>query len=202
MMDEILWIQKKPRWLEEYSFEEKKSIHEEIEKCREDIKPFEMFERLLYATNTPLEETIAFVLDWLEFKDVVHVKENPDNHDIEFKHNGKLYLVEVKGKGEGRKGAGDKEDIQQLRSWVERKIVNENMKRDELEGFFVINHYRKVNPEERDDPLTPHAKEFLKLNNFKFITTPHLFNLIKKVQNSEITKEKAREEVIKGEKYE
>ncbi|MEA2065698.1 MAG: hypothetical protein U9O65_01130, partial [Thermotogota bacterium] len=42
MMDEILRIQKKPRWLEEYSFEEKRSTLEEIEKCREDIKPFEM----------------------------------------------------------------------------------------------------------------------------------------------------------------
>lgn len=198
MMDEILRIQKKPGWLEGYSFEEKKSILEEIEKCREDITPFEMFERLLYATNTPLEETIAFVLDWLEFKDVVHVKENPDNHDIEFKYIDKLFLVEAKGKGK----EGNKEDIQELEGWVKRKIVNENMKRDELEGLFIVNHYRKVAPEERGDPLTPHAKEFLKLNNFKFITTPFLFILIKKVQKAEITKEKAREEVIKGEKYE
>lgn len=196
MMNEILRVQSKPRWLEEYSFEKKKGILEEIEKRREDIKPFEMFERLLYATNTPLEETIAFVLNWLEFKGVVHFRDNPDNHDIEFKYNGKLFLVEVKGKSK----EGDKDDIQQLEGWIKRKIINENMKSDELEGLFIINHYRKVAPEERGDPLTPHAREFLKLNNFKFITTPLLFNLIKKVLKAEIIKEIAREEVVKGEK--
>lgn len=76
------------------------------------------------------------------------------------------------------------------------------MKKEELEGLFIVNHYREITPEERGTPLTPHAKEFLKLNNFKFITTPYLFNLIIKVQNGEMTKEKAREEVVKGEKYE
>ncbi|GAH62870.1 unnamed protein product, partial [marine sediment metagenome] len=32
--------------------------------------------------------------------------------------------------------------------------------------------------------------------------TLHLFNLIKKVQNAEITEEEARGEIVKGEKYE
>lgn len=123
MMDEILLTQKKPRWLAKYSFEKKKKILGKIEKLRDDIKPYEMFERLLYATSTPLEETIAFVLDWLEFEDVVHLKDNPDNHDIEFKYNDKLFLVEAKGKGK----EGNKDDIQELEGWVKRKIVKENV---------------------------------------------------------------------------
>ncbi|MDD2665530.1 MAG: hypothetical protein PHD13_01930 [Methanocellales archaeon] len=198
MVDEILRTQNKPRWVENYLFDEKKNNLEKIERFKEEIKPCEMFESLLYATSTPLEDAVTFALDWLEFNDVKHLKEDPDNHDIEFKYSGKLYLVEVKGKGK----EGDKEDIQQLEGWVKKKIVNEDMKIDELEGLFVINHYRKIDPKERDDPLTPHAKQFLKLHNFKFITTPYLFNSIKKIRNSEMTKEEVQEDISKGEKYE
>jgi len=156
MINGILRIQNNPRWVEDYSFMEKKDKIEKIENLREDIKQYEMFERLLYATNTPLEESTAFTLEFLEFENV-KILNDPGYHDVEFVDNGKLYLVEVKGKGKH----GNKDDILQLGGWIEKKL-NEGMKRDELEGLFMVNHYRKEDPTKRNDSLTPPAKEFLK----------------------------------------
>jgi hypothetical protein len=176
MMDEILVTQKKPGWLEEYSFVEKKSILEEIEKCRENITLFEMFERLLYATNTPLEEAVAFALEWLGFKDVQHLKDS-DAPDIKFKHNDKLFLVEVKG----ITGQGKKEYVAQLDTWI-RKEMDEDRDPEKLVGVLVVNHFRTENPKERGEPLTDFAKKYLKRYEFKFFTTCFLFDLINKVE--------------------
>lgn len=192
MMDGILRIQNNPRWVENYSFNEKKDKIEKIEQLREGIKQYDMFERLLHATNTPLEEAVAFTFEFLKFDNLKHLKD-PEYHDIEFTHDDKLYLVEVKGKGKN----GNKDDILQLGGWIKQKI-DEGMKIDEIEGLFVINHYRKIDPSTRGDNLTIKAKEFLKLYNCKFIETFCLYKLVKKVLNNEITKEDAREIVITG----
>ncbi len=72
------------------------------------------------------------------------------------------------------------------------------MKIEELEGLFAINHYRRIEIGKRDDSLTDKAKQFLKYTNAKFIETPYLYKLIKKVIDNEISKEKVREVVVKG----
>lgn len=193
MMDEILRTQKKPRWIEKYSFKEKDDKIKKINSLKKEINLFEQFERLIYATDTPLEEAVFFAFQFLGFKDVVLLNDN-NLHDVEFNHEEILYLAEVKGKSK----SGNKDDIQELEGWIKKKIVTENMKRNELEGLFVINHFRNVDIDERDGPLTPHAKEFLKLNNFKFIATYYLFDIVKKVCNSKISEENARNLVISG----
>jgi len=192
MLAEILAAQVKPRWVDGYSFEEKKEKIEEINTLKDGIKQFEMFERLIYTTNTPLEEAVAFAFKFLGFKSVKHLKD-PEYHDVEFKFNNKLYLVEVKGKGKH----GTKKDVLQLGGWIAKKL-DEDMKRNELEGLFVINHYRKEDPTKRENSLTEKAKEYLNLYDSKFIETVHLYELIRNVLDNEITKEEARSEIIKG----
>jgi len=197
MMQVVLRAQAKPEWMVEYSFEEKDKLDSEIEKLGSKVIEYEMFERLLYTTDIPLQEAVAFAFEWLDFQDVNHYKENTDNPDVTFIYEGIKALIEV----EGTTKAGDKDKAQQLYGWIQREIVNFNRKASELKGFLVVNHFREVEPKKRGDPLTTHAKEFLKLNQSRFFTTHFLFNVVKEVKGG-LSKEKARKKVWGGEKIE
>ena len=195
MMQAILKTQAKPKWMDKYSFKEKNKLDKKVEELISQITEYEMFERLLYMTDIPLQEAVSFALDWLGFENVIHLKEDTDNPDVTFTYQGLKALVEV----EGTIKAGDKEKAQQLYGWVKREIIQHNKKTDELKGFFVVNHFREIEPQKRGEPLTPHAKEFLKLNQSHFFTTHFLFNIVKTVMGG-VSKDEARKEVWNGEK--
>jgi len=131
----------------------------------------------------------------LEFDDVKHL-DDEELHDVEFKYGGKLFLVEAKGKTK----QGDKGDVQQLKGWVEKKL-DEGLKKENVEGILVVNHYRNKDPSSRENPLTDKAIQFLKYGSHKFFTSIFLFEVIKKVVKREMNKEDARKEIIAGEKY-
>lgn len=195
MMQGVLRTQAKPKWMDKFGFKEKNKLDREIKERNKKIIVYEMFERLLYTEDVPLEEAVAFTLDWLGFNNVRHYKENPDNPDITFEHDEKLVLVEV----EGTTKAGDKSKVLQLDGWIRREIELRGKKREELIGIFVVNHYREIEPNKRSAPLTQHAKEFLKHYRFQFFTTRFLFDTIKQVING-LSREKAKEAVLKGER--
>lgn len=197
MMQGVLRVQAKPEWMIKHSFEEKTNLDKEIEKLSSKVTEYEMLERLLYTTDIPLQEAVAFALEWLDFQNVEHYKEDADNPDVTFIYEGVKAVVEI----EGTTKAGDKVKAQQLDGWVKREIVDMNRKASELKGFLVVNHFREIEPEKRNDPLTPHAKEFLKLNQSRFFTTYFLFNAAKEVKGG-LSKEKARKKVWGGEKIE
>ena len=196
MMQVVLRTQSKPKWMVKYSFKEKSNLDNEIAKLSSRVAEYEMFERLLYMTDIPLEEAVAFALEWLDFQDVKHYKEDTDNPDVTFVYKGIKAIVEI----EGTTKAGDKSKAQQLEGWL-RKEINSGMKASELKGFFVVNHFRETEPENRGDPLTPYAKEYLKLYHCHFLTTYFLFNMVKDVMNG-LSKEEARKKVWEGEKIE
>lgn len=195
MMQSILRTQAKPKWMDKYSFKEKNGLDKKVENLTSQITEYEMFERLLYMTDIPLQEAVSFALDWLGFENVIHLKEDTDNPDITFTYQGLKALVEV----EGTTKAGDKEKVQQLYGWVTREIVQQNRKTEELKGFFVVNHFREIEPQKRGEPLTTHAKHFLKLNQSHFFTTHFLFNTVTTVMHG-VSKDEARKKVWNGEK--
>lgn len=197
MMQVVLRTQAKPEWMDKYSFEEKVKLDNEIEKLSSKVAHYEMFERLLYTTDNPLEEAVAFALEWMGFQDVRHHKEDTDNPDVTFEYKSKKAIVEI----EGTTRAGDKDKAQQLDGWIRREITNFNKRANELKGFFVVNHFREEEPINRGDPLTPHAKEFLKLYQSHFFTTYFLFNILTNIMNG-LSKEKALKRVWEGEKIE
>ena len=197
MMQVVLRAQAKPGWMAKYSFEEKNNLDSEIKKLSSKVTEYEMFERLLYTTDIPLQEAVAFALEWLGFQDVKHYKEDTDNPDVTFMYEGIKALVEI----EGTTKAGDKDKAQQLDGWMKREIINFSRKASELKGFLVVNHFRETEPERRGNSLTTHAKEFLKLNQSHFFTTYFLFNIVKEVKGG-LSKEKARKKVWEGEKIE
>ncbi len=197
MMQGVLMTQKKPDWLNSYGFTEKTSISTKIEKLQKEIIKFEQFERLLYATDIPLEDAIAYALEWLEFENVVHQKEDKDNPDVTFEFEGIKGLLEA----EGTSKAGPKDKISQLSGWMQKEI-DAGVKAANLKGFFAVNHYRDVEPSKREDPLTEKAKEYLKIYHFVFFTTKLLFDLVKQVSEGKISKEDARKIIWNGEEIE
>ena len=195
MMQEVLRTQAKPKWMAKYSFKEKKDLDTQIKQLSGKVSEYEQFERLLYMTDIPLQEAVAFALEWLGFQDVKHYKEDTDNPDVTFMYEGIKALVEI----EGTTKAGDKNKALQLDGWMKREIMNFDRKASELKGFFTVNHFRETEPEKRGDPLTIHAKEFLKLHQSHFFTTYFLFNIVKDVMDG-LSKEEARKKVWEGEK--
>ena len=196
MFEEILRVQRKPKWLERYTFKEKSEINKKIEDLRKRAAHYEMLERLLYGTGEPLEEAVKYALEYLGFKKVERPSEK-DTYDISFVYDGKRYIIEV----EGTTKQGSKRKVNQLDGWI-KKEIERGEDPGKIVGIFVVNHFRDKDPEERGDPLTDQAKKFLKYHHFKFFTTYFLFNLVKKVANGLISKKEARKLLIEGEKYE
>jgi len=195
MMQGVLMTQKKPEWLASFGFSEKTAISDEIEKLRKRAIQYEQFERLLYAADIPLEEAIAYALDWLEFDKVVHHKDDKDNPDVTFEYDGIKALLEA----EGTTKAGPKDKIGQLSTWMQRELSN-GTEASKLAGYFAVNHYRDLEPDKRKDPLTPHAKEFLRAFRYTYFTTAFLFDIVKQVSAGTLTKQDARKKIWEGEK--
>ncbi len=198
MFEQLLTLQSKPSWISSYEFKEKQALLDKVRKNHKQICEFEKFEQLLYATDTPLEEAVAYAFSFVGFKDVKHLGKDPNKHDIEHPIQRKVRIYEIKGKT----GLGDKEEVNQLGGWITKKIADDNLKSEQVEGVFIVNHCRFENPKKRKAPLTPHAKEFLKHHQCKFFTTIFLFDLIKKVVEGELTKEKAQKSILEGMKIE
>jgi len=196
MMQGALMTQKKPDWLGTYGFTEKTEISNKIEQLQKEAIRYEQFERLLYATDIPLEEAIAHALDWLGFENVVHHKDDPDNPDVTFEYSGSKALLEA----EGTTKAGDKHKIMQLNGWIQREL-SQGTEASKLKGFFAVNHYRDGEPPKRGDPLTIHAKEFLRYYSaFRHFTTAFLFDVAKRVANGTLSSEHAQKLVWEGER--
>lgn len=194
MLQEILRTQNKPRWIDKYSFGEKQERLKQMREATKGIEQYEMFERLLYGTSTPLEEAVAYALEYIEFLNVKH-HEDEDIQDVSFSYDTKKYLLEV----EGTTKQGDVRKVEQLHRWVQNQ-VDQGSDPGDIAGIFVVNHLRHLDADERGDPLTAHARRYLKMYGFKFFTTAFLFDVVKKVYTRKIAKDEAQRLVVKGEK--
>lgn len=196
MFNEIIRLQQKPDWLQKFSFKTKDEKLKEIESLREEVSKYEIIEKLLYGTGKPLEQSVAFSLNLIGFEDVV-LHDDEDDRDISFMHEEKHYLLEVQGTTK----QGDKKKINQLRGWKETSVMR-GFDIEKTEGIFIVNHDRKIDPDKRKDPLTDHAKKFLKLYHLKYFTTFFLFKIVKNFINNKITQQKAINQILEGEKIE
>ena len=178
-----------------YLFKDEPPLAGKAQKIEQELQIFDMFKRLLYATDIPLEEAVAFTLHYLEFEDVVHVVDNQDNPDITLNHDGKIVLLEV----EGTKKFGKKGKILQLDGWMKRELDTDK-KADEIQGIYVVNHFRDTDPSSRESPLSNHAKEFMKRYQFKLLTTSTLFDIAKDVKEGKLSKQDAKQKVWDGDK--
>ncbi len=195
MMQAIIMAQARPDWVSGYSFPAKSEIDGRVQALRKELVEYDMFERLLYYTDTPLEEAVAYTLRWLGFKNVEHHIENRDYADVTFEHGDTKGLIEVQGTTK----QADKDKVLQLEGWVKVEIDKEELEPSQIQGFLAINHFREDNPSARGDPLTKHANKYLRHYHFRFFTTYFLFTVVKQLKESKLGGEGAREQVWKGE---
>jgi len=196
MFNEVLRTQHKPAWMNKYSFERKRNLLKKLENLRHEIHEYEVIERLLYGTGDPLSEAVAYALNYLKFENVV-VPKNKDTYDISFLYEGrKKYILEI----EGTIKQGSKDKVNQLDGWIKAEI-SKGLDPEGLIGILVINHYRDKDPEQRGEPLTEQAKKFLRYHRFRFFTTCFLYRILKQVIEGKLSKEKARQLVVRGEGY-
>ena len=195
MMQSVINTQKRPEWIGEYSFEERSNLRSEMQKLEKELTKYEMFERLLYLTDVPLEGAVAFTLDWLGFKDVIHHTEIKDYADITFEHNDIKAIIEV----EGTTKQGDKRKVLQLDGWIKVEIEKGERDPSQMQGFFIVNHFREMEPRARGDSLTDQATKFMKRYQFRFLTTLFLFETVKTVLEGKLTREKAQVKLWDGE---
>jgi hypothetical protein len=190
----LLKNQSKPKWLSSYIHSEKSKFEENYSRVKKEYDYYQSLEDILYATDRSLERAISLCLEFVEFDRVLHL-DSDDSHDVEFNHQGKVYIIEAKGKTK----YADKDDVLQLNSWI-GKIIENGGKADNTKGILFINHYRLDNPSNRKEPLSSKAIEFLKLYNFKYITTFYLHKIISNFIDGKLTREQLKEKIINGQK--
>jgi hypothetical protein len=196
MMQNVIMTQKRPPWIQKYEFAERGKLDSEIKRLTGENSKFDTLERLLYLTDIPLENAVAFTLDFLGFKSVVHQVDTKDYADIIFERESVLALVEV----EGPTKQGDKTKILQLDGWVKVVMEKQGKDPDDIQGFFVVNHYREQDPDSRGDPLTDQARKFLKRYRFRFFTTYYLYKVAKDFLTGVISQREAQDKIWEGER--
>jgi len=100
-------------------------------------------------------------------------------------------IIEVKGK----EGYANNEDIRELLQWWTEKLEED----ENVKGIFILNHFRKINPEDRkklckeklkeEDPFTKAAQKIAENNHFCLMTTYQLFQIYRKYLEKKIKKE-------------
>ena len=195
MMQGVIMAQKKPNWVVAYGFAEKEKLESKRRELYDQTLKYDMFERLLYGTDVPLEEAVEFTLRWLGFANVVWHEKTKDYADVTFEYNSTKALVEI----EGTAKQGDKSKVLQLEGWMRIEIEKGERDSSAIQGFLVVNHFRHEDPQSRGDPLTDQAKKFLGHYHFRFFTSYHLFDIVRRVDRGEMNKNEAQQLLWEGE---
>jgi hypothetical protein len=178
MFDEALRAQKKPAWLAEFQLPERQKLETTLLSTRDRLTTLDRWERVLYATGDSLEDAVGSGLDFLGFSSVI-VTKRPDHADIEFQNGAKLYLLEAKGKGKH----ADKDDVLQLRNWIDDKVA-EGADPESVEGVLFVNHFRHIHPKERAAAVSQDADRLCRRNHLGIWTGPGLFHAIQRVASA------------------
>jgi len=194
MMQEMLRYQPLPAWVEKYGFAQRIAKEKQIAGLRAEIDEYAKLERLLFGTDVPLEEAVVDALSFLGFSNVRHIRDDLNNPDITLRHEDKLVVIEVQGTTK----AADKDKVQQLAGWQQQVLVQNDLRADQIAAFLVVNHYREVDPEKREGPLTMHARELMKLYQLRFFTTVFLYDIVKKTKTGGLAKTTALARIWQG----
>lgn len=167
-----------PGWLSEYSLPHEDSIESsiqqkkgEIEELEEDLESLTKFKKLLYETNTNLEEVTKDALRELGFM---------VDGEVPGKRDGILHTTELNFVLEitGTTGGIKKSKSRQLDDWVEN-VVAENPDK-EVSGLLIVNSEMGTPPDERDVSIEPNVKRYMeRRGDYKVLTTVDLYRLVR-----------------------
>jgi len=179
-----------PTWAEDYKLPGEDEVLAELKKLQRSLEMYQKLKLLLVASGDALVNAVSYSLDFLGFDTTVTEKEG--RHDIEFRDKDFYAIAEIKG----LQGSANIEDLRQLIDFHLRKL---RKGRDKLAAYLIVNHYRTLPPDKRGAPFTAEVVNAVK-TNYQFVrllTTTSIYELVKRVLQSEISRESARE-IIKS----
>lgn len=166
-----------PAWLSEYSLPNEDNIEDsiqekkgEIEELEKELESLTKFKKLLYETNTNLEEVAREALRELGFTVDGEV---PGKRDGILRTSETDFALEITGTTGGiklRKG-------RQLDDWVEN-VTAENPG-DEISGLLIVNPEMGTPPDEREISIEPNVQNYMEQRgDYKVFTTLDLYRLM------------------------
>lgn len=175
------WTSKKPDWLNKYEYKEKR---EALTK----LKTIDILEKLLYGSDRDLCKAVAEAFRILGFD--VKMSDKGTEPDIYIRYGRFTGIVEVKGLNVH----ADRDDMRALLDYYDAKVD----KNCGLKGIFVVNHYRRIEPNKREKPYTDGAMELAQRKGFCLLTTTDLYFAMERVLNDVNLRENLRNKIIEG----
>lgn len=201
------WRNEKDYWLPNHKslLEEKENLISEYKQKIEsktneivnNLKKYDFLHKILTETGDTLVISLIEFLKWLEFDNIVNMDETKKEdsvleEDIQIKLNNGLLVIECKGIG----GTSKDSECSQISKIKFRRC--EERKTFDVFALYIVNHQRHIAPLQRKNPpFTENQIKDAVHDKRGLLTTWQLYNLYFDIENGVITKEEARESLIK-----
>lgn len=181
-----------PAWLSDYTLPKEEKIERSIEEKRKEMTELEdelesltKYKKLLYETDTNLEEVTREALREIGFTVDGEV---PGKRDGILHTSRTKFTLEITGTTGGIKLS----KCRQLDDWVENVTVE--FPDEEVSGLLIVNPKMGTNPEERDVSLEPNVERYMKRRgDYKILTTLDLYRLIERNLKEDVDREKVEQ---------
>lgn len=166
-----------PSWLSDYRLPGEENIESQIAKRKEEIAELESeldsqttYKKLLYETDTQLEEVTKRTLREFGFT----VEDGiPGKRDGILETNSTDFALEITGTTGGIKLS----KCRQLDEWVENLTVESPG--GDISGLLIVNPEMSTPPDERQIELEPNVGDYMKRRgDYKILTTLDLYNMV------------------------
>lgn len=192
MYDAVLRQEKRPNWMDSYSFSKRAEIKRDIRSQETELTKLNRIEGLLYGTGRRLEESVSTALEVLGISNLDCPYEDPDKWDVSFDYGDFTYIADIKGKSRW----SDKKDVAQISQWLQ-SYVDSHQDADPglLRGLLIVNHFKDLDPSMRwpqssdKPPLSEAAERYLRVGGMRFLTTVQLFELVEPIIKGSSTPE-------------
>lgn len=165
-----------------------------IQDIIENKTKYECLHKLLIENSNELVISVIHFLLWLGFSNVRNMDEETENldEDIQVDIANGLLVIEVKGIF----GTSKDEECSQI-SKIRYRRIKERGKPD-VKALYIVNHQRNIPPHLRNNPLfSINQINDAENDDRGLLTTYQLYKLFYWIKSGIITKEQAREQILK-----
>ena len=192
VVEQIVRVRKKPKWVEKYSMPNKKQHLGMKAKLDKALNEYERFEELLYLKHKTLENPAMFAFEWLGF----NVKPLPEGEfaDFEISKDAFLAAVEVSGSNAGCPMS----EVRQLHDYFLKTLEKEKRAIPNLLLLFIHFCDTYLNERVKKQPFAQEIREGAKRSGITLATTVQLYKKIERIKSKTATKETIIKEIIEG----
>ena len=169
-----------PSWATDFMTQTELKLLKTRNEINQKLGKYNKYRPLFWETGDYLQE---LVIDAFEEMGIEVTKLPKESHgDFEFTIEESLIGVcEVKGLS----GNADRRNLRQLLDYF---IEQRDIEKKNVTGVFIVNHFRKEKPAEREKPVTEDALDLIKKYKFHILTTIQLYDWLTKFWENKLTK--------------